>query len=49
MSKPTESNRGRAELIIEKQRNGPTGILELAFLSKYTSFENLAEEFDAEE
>jgi replicative DNA helicase len=49
VSKPTEQNRGRAEIIIEKQRNGPTDTVHLAFLSKYTSFENLAEEFDAEE
>ncbi len=34
--------RGIAELIIGKQRNGPTGIIELAFIGKYTSFENLA-------
>jgi replicative DNA helicase len=47
--KPTDSNRGRAELIIEKQRNGPTGTVELAFLNKYTSFENLAEDFGGEE
>ncbi|MBI1955625.1 MAG: replicative DNA helicase [Acidobacteria bacterium] len=46
--KPTEGNRGRAEIIVEKQRNGPTGILELAFLSKFTCFENLAEDFDTE-
>ncbi len=49
VSKPTEQNRGRAEIIIEKQRNGPTDTVHLAFLSKYTCFENLAEEFDAEE
>jgi replicative DNA helicase len=49
LMKPTDSNRGRAELIIEKQRNGPTGSVELAFLSKYTSFENLAEDFAPEE
>ena len=48
MSKPTESNRGRAELIIEKQRNGPTGIVHLAFIPKYTCFENLAEDFETE-
>lgn len=47
--KPTEQNRGRAEIIIEKQRNGPTDTVHLAFLSKYTCFENLAEDFDTEE
>lgn len=42
--KPTDENRGRAEIIIEKQRNGPTGTVNLAFLSKYTCFGNLAED-----
>ena len=34
--------RGIAEIIIGKQRNGPTGTAKLAFLEKYTTFENLA-------
>jgi replicative DNA helicase len=34
-------NRGKAELIIGKQRNGPTGKIELAFLSKFTTFKDL--------
>jgi len=34
--------RGIAEIIIGKQRNGPTGSLELAFLDHITTFENLA-------
>ncbi|MGQ9647471.1 MAG: replicative DNA helicase [Thermodesulfobacteriota bacterium] len=34
-------NRGKAEVIIGKQRNGPTGKIELAFLSKYTTFKDL--------
>ncbi len=33
-------NRGLAELIIGKQRNGPTGIVKLTFLGEYTTFEN---------
>ncbi|MFZ5774801.1 MAG: replicative DNA helicase [Thermodesulfobacteriota bacterium] len=34
--------RGIAEVIIGKQRNGPTGTVELAFLSNFTTFENLS-------
>jgi replicative DNA helicase len=38
----SENNRGKAEIIIGKQRNGPTDKFELAFLDKYTCFENLS-------
>jgi replicative DNA helicase len=34
--------KGRAEVIIGKQRNGPIGKVELAFLGQFTRFENLA-------
>ena len=34
--------RGTAEIILAKQRNGPTGVVPLAFLKHYTRFENLA-------
>ena len=37
-----ESLKGLAELILAKQRNGPTGRVKLAFLNRYTKFENLA-------
>jgi replicative DNA helicase len=33
---------GVAELIIAKNRNGPTGTIKLTFLNKLTRFENLA-------
>ena len=37
-----EDLRGMAELIVAKQRNGPTGKVKLAFLRQYTRFENPA-------
>ncbi len=39
--KPSEDNAGLAELVIAKQRNGPTGIVKLAFLREFTRFETL--------
>ena len=41
-----ENEQGVAEIIIAKQRNGPTGVIKLAFIDKWTRFENLA--FDRE-
>jgi replicative DNA helicase len=35
-------DKGIAEIIIGKQRNGPIGICRLAFIGQYTRFENLA-------
>jgi replicative DNA helicase len=37
-------SKGVAEIILAKQRNGPTGDVYLSFLSAYTRFENLASE-----
>ena len=37
---PTEENRGKAEVIIAKQRNGPVGSIQLTFVREYTRFEN---------
>lgn len=39
---PTEENRGIAEVIIAKQRNGPVGSVKLTFVRDYARFENLA-------
>ncbi len=38
------TRRGIADIIIAKQRNGPTGEVELTFLGEYTRFENLVAE-----
>ena len=40
---PTDENKGIADVIISKQRNGPTGTVKLAFIKEYTRFENLAQ------
>jgi replicative DNA helicase len=40
-NEPAESD-GVAELIVAKQRNGPTGVMKLAFLRQQTRFANLA-------
>ncbi len=37
-----EDLKGKAEIIIAKQRNGPTGVVHMAYLADYTRFENLA-------
>lgn len=39
---PETEHKGVAEIIIGKQRNGPIGFIRLAFIGKYTRFENLA-------
>jgi replicative DNA helicase len=39
---PNNPDAGTAELIIAKQRNGPTGVVKLAFLREQTRFANLA-------
>jgi replicative DNA helicase len=38
---PAEENSGVAEIIVGKQRNGPTGSFQLAFLKQFTKFANL--------
>jgi replicative DNA helicase len=38
--------KGMAEIIVGKQRNGPTGMVKLAFQDKFARFENLARGID---
>ena len=38
--KPTEENAGLAQLIIAKQRNGPTGEITMRFFRNYMRFES---------
>jgi len=45
---PDTPRKGIADIIIAKQRNGPTGEIHLTFLGKYTRFENLAHGGDYE-
>ncbi|MGE5244756.1 MAG: replicative DNA helicase [Betaproteobacteria bacterium] len=41
-SEPPSDSQGVAEIIVGKQRNGPTGVVKLAFIREFTRFENLA-------
>jgi replicative DNA helicase len=45
--KPDSQDEGIAEVIIGKQRNGPTGTIRLAFRKEYTRFDNLVENVEA--
>ena len=36
----SETDKAKSEIIVAKQRNGPTGTVYLSFLSRFTRFEN---------
>lgn len=42
----SESDKARSEIILAKQRNGPTGTVHLNFISSYTQFSNPADFVD---
>ncbi len=42
---PETEKKGIAEIIVAKQRNGPTGVVELAFIKEFTKFVNLSKEY----
>jgi replicative DNA helicase len=39
---PEETKLGKAQIIVAKQRNGPIGTIDLAFVGEFARFENLA-------
>jgi replicative DNA helicase len=41
-----EDVKGIAEILVGKQRNGPTGDIKLTFVDKYTRFENFSPRVD---
>lgn len=45
---PDSEQKGTAEIIIGKHRNGAIGTVNLAFIAQYTRFENLARHYDSE-
>jgi replicative DNA helicase len=42
---PESEHKGKAEIIIGKHRSGPTDTVTLAFVGRYTRFDNLAHDY----
>jgi len=42
-NKDSEDNKGKAEIIVGKQRNGPVGTVEAAFFRDYARFSDISE------
>ena len=45
-NKDNPENAGRAEILVRKQRNGPTGVVEMRFLGEITTFRSLDKRYD---
>jgi replicative DNA helicase len=43
----SDADRAKSEIILAKQRNGPTGTVHLNFISRFTRFDNPASEHGA--
>ena len=39
-----DEDEGKAEIIVAKQRNGPTGKVDATFIKQYARFENLSDQ-----
>jgi len=46
---PESPDAGTAEILIRKQRNGPTGMTRVTFLGQYTKFENFSPDYYADD
>ncbi|HEY9201211.1 MAG TPA: DnaB-like helicase C-terminal domain-containing protein, partial [Gammaproteobacteria bacterium] len=46
---PDSPDKGTAEIIVGKQRNGPIGTTRLTFLGQFTKFENFSPEMYSSE